>query len=237
MSTWQGIWLIVKHELRNERLGLLLSFLFFNYTSFIMIAVIHDASPFDGYTAWIENFLFLSLIPIFGFTLSRTMMRVWSEDTYTYRLADLRSMPITSRQIAGSRVLQFIIYFTAGWFYFFTLSYILVGWVRGMGFLAFAGFALMWYAYGAAVGSAYLMFELGVKGRQYMFATLVFMAVFGLVTYGLHRAGIGLLQESAAMMMQGAWWLPTVLLLTAAALVRLIYTIIQRRIENRNLFH
>ena len=236
MRTWQGIWLIAKHELLNERRAILFSFLLVNYTTFMMIAVIHQSAPLNEYTVWVENFLFLTLMPMFGFTMNRTMMRVWSEDSYSFKLADMRRMPITSRQIAGSRLLQFTIFYTAGWLYFFTMIYLLVDWAGEMEFLAFLGFALIWYAYGIVIGSIYISFELGVSGKQYMYMTLVFMAFFGLVTLGLEAAQIGLMRKSALMMIEGEWWLPVVLLLAAVGLMWVIYTAIHRRIEQRSLF-
>ncbi|GBF76952.1 hypothetical protein PA598K_05470 [Paenibacillus sp. 598K] len=224
------------YELKQERWGLLVSLLFYSYLIVIIIVATGDARPFDGNSTWIGNFLYLSLLPMFGFAMSRTMMRVMSDDSYTHKVAYWRSLPISSHIIASSRIVQFLIVFTVGWLYLFTVSFLFVGWIHQLGLWTAIGNALTWYGYGVGVGTSFLIFELGVSGKQYMGVSMLYMiGILGLAI-GLHYAQFSLLEEIAGAIAQGVWWLPLVALLAGAGIVAANYMLIRRRIEHRNIY-
>ena len=237
MTSWQAIWRFAMYELRQERWGLVISLLFYSYLIVIMLSVVGDGRPFDTHTMWLGNFMYITLIPMLGFTMSRTMMRVMSDDSYTHKVAYWRSLPISASLIASSRIVQYLIIFTVGWLYLFTIHFLFIDWMREAGLWTMLGSSLTWYGYGVGIGSSYIIFELGTSGKRYMVVTLLYMIGYVGLTVALYFAQVSLVEGVVGAVDQGAWWLPVLALLAGAAMIAMNQTLIRRRIEHRSFYH
>ncbi|GGG16293.1 hypothetical protein [Paenibacillus abyssi] len=239
MTTWQGAWQIVKHEIRRDKLGLLFSLMFFTYVAVILIPIFNERLESEAMGQnWLLDFMYLSLLPNLGFVMNRTMFRYWRDDPFTKKIAAWRTMPISPAHIAAARFILLSIVLIAGWLYFFSLEYIFISaFHEKLSFLQYIGFAAFWLGYALIFACQYVYLELGFSGKFYVSACFVYFALFGLLTYLINLSGDGAVFGVIKAVQNGQWWISALSL--AVAVVALLFTnlMLRKRLAKRNLLN
>ncbi|WP_010277007.1 ABC-2 transporter permease [Paenibacillus senegalensis] len=140
-----------------------------------------------------RDIYFMAVVSTLGFSLMSKEYRSfgWKKAPITKKLMFLKSMPISAKEIIGSRVLYFLITFIFyGTVFFSVLGYV---WLReGNALSEFVIFALVWLSYGLAVGSFYLWMEITQGEKIYFISSFIIIGIFILLTVLLRLAGFSL---------------------------------------------
>ncbi|RXZ83528.1 hypothetical protein EBB07_06910 [Paenibacillaceae bacterium] len=239
MSLWKGAWHIFRFEMRNSVFGLIGSFILITYLVFITGSLLNgtlngnDQGNFFG----VIDFLYFCIIPIMGFLITRGYLRTGGTDLVAAKIMAWRLLPITWNHIIAARLLQLIVISFFGQIYFFGLQYILLDAAQSITLLQYICFALFWYGYALVIGVTYIYWELGFNGRQYMIASIAYIAVYAATAFTLYLLNIATVQNLINAARQGQW-LPTVAALVAAVIIMpLGGRIIKARLKKRSFFH
>ncbi|WP_019913829.1 hypothetical protein [Paenibacillus sp. HW567] len=177
MTTLRNAWIIVRSDLRADKLKLLqaliFAILFMGYMSIFNGMIFEDVLR-EGDGKVLADFLLLAMIPMLGFTFSKRAMKYWSEDSYTKMLAYMRTLPIPAAVILCKRKLHAVCSFALNGVLYFGLIYAISGQVRSEfsvpGYLAFA---LTWIGFGLMVSGLYIFIELSFSGKIYFWFLLL----------------------------------------------------------------
>ncbi|MBM7566082.1 hypothetical protein [Paenibacillus sacheonensis] len=238
MTSWQGAMALLRFEGRQSWIGLLITIAFYTYVNVIMLPVLQEllTSEGGGGFGWIGDFLYLTILPMMGFVMNRSMFRYWIQDPYTRKLAYWRTMPIGWDAIVLSRMLQHVIVMTFVAAYYFVLQYVLLGAIREL--LSpgeYVLYALTWYGYALMAGATYVFFEQTVRGKTYLAVCFGYVLVFVLLELLLRATDTELLFRSIeeARGHRFAW--PAVSLVLGAGATALIGFSIRKRLAKRSL--
>lgn len=185
MTNIRNAWMIVRSDLRADKLKLLqaliFAVLFMGYMS-LFIGMIFDDALGKGDGKMLADFLLLTTTPMLGFTFSRRTMKYWSEDSYTRMLAYMRTLPIPDAVILCKRKLHTVCSFALNGVLYFGLTYAISGQIRSeLSVPGYLGFALTWIGFGLMVSGLYIFIELSFSGKIYfwflLFITLLCMGI------------------------------------------------------------
>ncbi|RCW48917.1 hypothetical protein [Paenibacillus prosopidis] len=222
MSEWKGAWFLAKHEMLKDRWRSLITLAFIIYLLIFSIPLFTadlegESNPFT----WATDFIYLSLLPCLGFVFNKTMMGYWKNDTYTKKMAQWRTMPISSKQIALGRLIQLTIVLFIAQLIFFTLQYSVLYMNHvNIPVLDFVMYGLFWFCYSLALATAYVYWEIGHTGKTYFLMN--FICIFGFlvitICLAVFKAG-NIVVTSLHVIENGNWWIVlAVLAVTVAAL-------------------
>lgn len=181
MRTLKDAWFIIRSDFRGDKLRVLgtlvTAIIFIGYLSGMTSLVANDVLGGQDQTM-VTDFLFLSFIPLLGFTFTRRSMKYWSEDSYTRMLAYLRSLPIPLTVVLTRRKFQAIGSFTLNGVLFFGIVYMLSeNFRKELAIPAFIAFALTWIGIGFIVSGLYIFIEYLFSGKVYLGLTVVIVMV------------------------------------------------------------
>lgn len=189
----------------------------------------------DWYNAFYPDFLFL----VFGGFLalnwtSREYLQVFSQDAFSERLVFMRSLPISSGTLVGSRMISlcFALLFTVP--AFFAPVYLAsdLGWL-GWGFL---WFVLIWVGYSLLGAGLWLLAEFGIRGNTYVWLSLVGTGLAVVAVMFLEWAvRLRVVERIAALAQSNGPLVAILSLLVGAAGFALMARLATRRIERRDL--
>lgn len=191
MQEWREAWHIVKHELSKSWIALVLSVLLYMYFAIVVGPTAWGDWPGGSWrwqNAWID-FMYISFMPVMGFVLNRTMLRVLQDDSFTRQLVYYRSLPIPYRVVIKGRMLQVLLMLPINATGFFIIQYLLVAQFRALGWSEFIGFALCWAGYGIAVAATYIYWEQLYSGKQYFIISFLYVVGYLLVVTVLQLLG------------------------------------------------
>ncbi|MGM0883239.1 MAG: hypothetical protein ACQEXQ_19645 [Bacillota bacterium] len=223
MSEWKGAWFLAKHEMLKDCWRSLITLAFVFYLLIFSIPLF--TADLEGESTisftWATDFIYLSLLPCLGFVFNKTMMGYWKNDSYTKKLAQWRTMPISSKQIALGRLIQLTIVLFIAQLIFFTLQYsaLYLDHVN-IPLLDFAMYGLFWFCYSLTVATSYVYWEIGHTGKRYFLMSFIYNFGFLIITICLavFKAG-NIVVTSLNMIDDGNWWIvPAVLAVSVAAL-------------------
>lgn len=181
MRTLKDSWFIMRSDFRGDTLSMLgrfiLSILFMGYLGGMTGTIVNYVLADQDRTLLVD-FVFLSLMPLLGFSISRRTMKYWSEDSYTRMLAYLRSLPIPSKVMLARRKLQAVGTLTINGFLFFSIIY----WVsdnfrKELSMPSYIAFALTWIGVGLIVSGLYIFIEYLFSGKAYLLITVLIVMV------------------------------------------------------------
>lgn len=186
MKTWKDAWFIFTKDLRTDRLYLIWNVVFMVYSG-VMISFLFrsgEKAEAERILTPVADFMALMLIPMIGFYFSRRSFSYIKEDSYTQMLLYYRTLPIPSRTIMRSRLIQLVtamvfngaIFFTA----LYTMLYFMGEEIAGAQYISFA---LTWMGYALAMNGPFIFLELLTKGRTYLWMTFAFMFVVGILAF------------------------------------------------------
>lgn len=238
MSVWKGAWYLAKHELYKDRWKSLISLAFIGYLLLFSVPLFSEALSDEDAAAlnWATDFIYLSLLPCLGFLMNQTMVRYWKNNAYTQKMAQWRTLPISSKQIALGRLIQLTIVLFAALFIFFALQYISV---RMMGteilISHFVSYALFWFGYSLAIAATYVYFEVGHSGKTYLFMSFVYIFIFLLISIGLAVFKVGnVVLASLQAIERGNGWIVLIALAIGILTLFVGTKLIEKRLENRS---
>lgn len=152
---------------------------------------------------------FLAILPALaiGAAFNPDYSRRFTEDNMSRRLSFLRSLPVPSGSITGSRALVSLTSLAITGPLFFGALYLVSGEAQRVPLGEYVSFAGVWLGYTLAVGGLYLYVWLGFGGRADAFFTLGVMLAMVLavavttLTFGtgLVEGSIGLAREHGAL--------------------------------------
>ncbi|MUT65343.1 hypothetical protein [Paenibacillus sp. NEAU-GSW1] len=235
MNTWQGAWHIVRHEMNRDKYGVLITIGFCLYMVFVTMGIFDlDEEVPEGLT-WILDLAYAIVFPSFAFVMNRTSLKAWREDSFTDKLAEWRTMPISLKQLTLGRLIQIIIILTPIVILFFGVQYAVMAEIRNsISIGAYILFAMFWYFYGVGVAVMYVYYELGHSGKAYFFFCYLFVVAITIVMVILKLANVsvvlGLLKELQA----GHWWYTTAAFIYSLGAMLLGYSLIVKRLEKRS---
>lgn len=182
---WHGAWQIAKYELRLSWRGYLITLLFLAYASFFAIVFLygHLGERLISRTEWSLDLLYSCMLPIMGFLMDQTTFRYRREDTYSRKLAEWQTMPISVGTVIAGRMTLLIFIMLVNWLIFFGLQYAVLEGIREMlDPAAFIVYALTWLGYAVFMASMLVFMEMGFSGRVYFIGCFVFVVIAGLLT-------------------------------------------------------
>ncbi|WP_308638057.1 hypothetical protein [Paenibacillus silvisoli] len=240
MSSWQGAWRLLRFEAGRSWFGLLITILMFTYMCIMMMPLFENLLEHGrgGGYSWACNFVYLSILPTMGFLMNRSVMRYWSCDAHTRKIAYLRTMPIGWRTIVMARMLQHVIVLTIVGLYFFSLQYLVLSELRELlepG--EYIVFALIWYGYALFVGATYVYFEQTTNGWTYLAVCFAYLLLFLLVGLLLWLSDTDFMYGTIEASRNHSFIWPVCSLLLGLAGMCLAGALIQRRNGSRNLLH
>ncbi|WP_141499950.1 hypothetical protein [Paenibacillus luteus] len=237
MGVWKGAWFLAKHELAKDRWKSLFTLLMIGYVLLFTLPLFRDVinGESEGLSSFATDFIYLTILPVFGFVMNQTMMRYWKDNSYTKKMAQWRTLPISSRQIALGRIIQLTIVLFAAQLVFFLLQYIMA---RNLGSEISAGsfalYALTWFGYSLTMAIGYVYWEVGHSGRTYFFFNIIYLCAMLLIALGISLMKMGnIVMNSLQAIEGGSWWFPLLTLSISAAAFWIGVNRIESRLENR----
>ena len=191
----------------------------------------------EVYNAFFADYLFLLVCAVLGAnTLLRYYTRNW-RDTFSSRLAFLRSLPISAGALVGSRVLGSLFALVLGALAFFVPVYLLSDLGEELGIRVYLYFCAVWIGYSLLGSGLSLFFEFGVSGRGYAFISYAFALSLVVVVVLLEMTEyIGLVGRVAHLVQSGHGALLAGLsVLAGAAAFLLLSRLTARRLQTRDL--
>ncbi|KQN97176.1 hypothetical protein ASF12_24290 [Paenibacillus sp. Leaf72] len=232
---WQGAWHILVYELRKTRWGFLASFLLAIYMA-IVLGMLYQINELDVSAGeyWAIDFVFLTTLPCLGFGLSRSNM-FWFNDTYSGKLAEWRTMPITVPQIIWGRILQLAVMLFPMQIIFFLIQYFLVdGLSEAISPGAYLLYGLFWFFYSLGFAATYAIWEYGFTGKTYMLVCVLYCIVFLIISALLSFNGISIVNYSLIGIGNGEWWYLLVGMLVSMIGITISYRGLKHRLETRS---
>ncbi|OMF32254.1 hypothetical protein BK133_14625 [Paenibacillus sp. FSL H8-0548] len=237
MGLWKGAWYLAKHELVKDRWKSLFTLVMIGYVLLFTVPLINDVVQGEegGMATWAADFIYLTILPCLGFVMNQTMMRYWKEDTYTKKLGQWRTLPISSKQIALGRIIQLTIVLFLSQLVFFTLQFLFV---RGMGADIDAGsfilYGLFWFGYSLTMAIAYVYWEVGHSGKTYFLFNFIYIIVLLVISLCLTLFKIGnVVVTTLNEIESGNWWITLAVIAVSAVAFWVGVNRIGNRLENR----
>lgn len=238
MNDWKAAWFLAKHELVKDRWKSLFSLVFIAYILLFSVPSFEQSlrGDRDVMTSWATDFIYILILPLLGFVMNQSMFNYWKYNSYTKKMAQWRTMPISAKQIAIGRLIQMTIILFTAQLIFFSSQYILVS---AMGskilLLDFGLYALLWFGYSLMVAVSYIYWEIGYSGKMYFMVSMLYCAVILILTIGLGALKFGnLVFNSLEYIQQGHWWISIVGLVIGIAALLVGVKQLEKRLDKRS---
>ncbi|MGU3471097.1 hypothetical protein ACLBWT_08110 [Paenibacillus sp. D51F] len=236
MSTWQGAKLLVKYDWMSIGYGWLFNIamlFYFIVTTTPLVMQLRDAGQAES-SSWAIDFIMLAIIPVLGFFMNMTTIGNWKQAKVARKIARIRLLPISYRQIAVGRLLTMATIFTPMLLIYFGAQYVLV-YHEFLTLLQFLNFGLQWFGYGIAIGCLYAFLEMGLGGKAYLWFSVVIMVFILAVALFLSFNRIALVNHQLQAVQEGNWTWAIIMLAAAALSFAATIGQMARRLSRRNL--
>lgn len=236
MGLWKGAWCLAKHELVKDRWGSIFSLVLVGYLLLFSLPALNELFDEDESSwMWTIDLIYLTLLPCLGFILNKTMINYLRENTYTKKLAQWRTLPISSKQIAFGRMIQLTIVLFLTELIFFVFQFVVL---RSMGAElpvgTFVLYGLFWFGYSLTIATTYVYWEVGHNSKVYFIFNLCYMVSLIGVTLSLTYFGIGnVMVTSLKSIQEGNWWMVIIAIAVSACAVVIVVKRTENRLENR----
>jgi hypothetical protein len=191
----------------------------------------------DFYTAFFADYLFLLVSAVLGAnTISRYYTLNW-RDTFSSRLVFLRSLPISTGSLVGSRVISMLFALVLNALAFFLPVFFLSDLGEELGTQTYLWFCGVWIGYGLLGSGLCLLLEFSVSGKAYALISYGFavplMVVLALLEWTMDLSLVG----RTAQLAQGSYGaLPAIFsILAGGAAFALLVRATIRRLQKRDL--
>ncbi|KUP24740.1 hypothetical protein [Paenibacillus sp. DMB5] len=182
MTNLKQALIIVRCDFNGDRLKLLWmllwALLFMGYMGGLTSMIIQDTLD-NGDGKILADIMFMTVIPMLGFTFSKRTMKYLTEDSYTRMLAYMRTLPIPTAVILCKRKLNALFSIGLNGVVFFGLIYAISSNLRQeLPLPDYLAFALTWIGLGLLISGLYIFIELLASGRAYFFYVLLFTVIY-----------------------------------------------------------
>ncbi|MNB74894.1 hypothetical protein [Paenibacillus camerounensis] len=182
MTNFRQAWIIVRSDFDGDRLKLLWmllwSLLFMGYMGGLSSMIIQDTLD-NGDGKILADIMFMTVIPMLGFTFSKRTMKYLTEDSYTRMLAYMRTLPIPTAVILCKRKLNAVSSIGLNGTIFFGLIYAFSSNMRKeLPFTDYLAFTLTWIGLGLIVSGLYIFIELLASGKAYFIYVMLFTFIY-----------------------------------------------------------
>ena len=230
---------LMTHQWFTSWIALIFSFAFFGiYGAFAGVFTNVWLLEYVPAVRAIPDITILTFMSSIGFLFTKVYLTpYWRTDAFTKNLATLRSLPISAKTLAASRILQILIVSPLNAAVFFTAFYVSSSWIREFHFIIFVGFVLVWLLFGMICSGFLILLEWGTSGRGYIFGTFVVVLVI-LAASILYNV---LLESSIVVGLidilhtSFGWLLPVLMIILAGAALRGTYHRLQYIMKHRDI--
>lgn len=182
MTTFKQALIIVRSDFNGDRLKLLWSLLwallFMGYMGTLSSMIIQDTLD-NGDGKILADIMFMTVIPMLGFTFSRRTMKYLTEDSYTRMLAYMRTLPIPAAVILCKRKLDAVFSTGLNGLIFFGLIYAVSSNLRHeLPLPDYLVFTLTWIGVGMIVSGLYIFIEFMASGKAYFLYVMLFTFIY-----------------------------------------------------------
>lgn len=239
LDSWKGAWVILKKDLRGDRLYLIWNVVFMLYTG-LMISVmfVPSVKAAEVFLNPMSDFFMLMIIPVTGFFFSRRSFSYIKDDSYTQMLRYYRTLPIPLSVIMKGRILQLVMAMLFNGIFFYTTVYLVSSNLSSELRLGqFLALSLTWTGFGLMMNGIYICFEFLMRGRTYLLVTLVLMIGVGMFAFVVAWFGGNVTQFSIEMSKQYSLLSPLMWGVLALGILVLILccNLTQRKLVKRDL--
>ncbi|MDQ0112264.1 hypothetical protein [Paenibacillus harenae] len=238
MSKWKGAWFLAKQELVRDRWRSIITVAFIGYLLLFSVPLFLESMTEreTDSMSWLTDFIYLSLLPCLGFVLNNTMMNYYKKDSYSRKLAYLRTLPITPQQIALGRLIQLTLVLFAAQLIFFAAQYVIIyfSFVE-IDLGDFALYALFWFGYSLTIAMAYVYWEIGHSGKVYFAACIVTAILFLAIAAAVSWLGEGnIVIGTLGAIEEGKWWIALITPVICAITLPFGYRVLTNRLLKRS---
>ncbi|BBI31512.1 hypothetical protein [Cohnella abietis] len=223
MTQRQALKYIGVYLWKRERLGFLFTFIFAIYLGSINSASINGSLGDEEIPKVLNalmDWLYLTMFPIFGLAMNKSILAMWRDDHYSKRLAQLRTMPIPLASIVQARFLQTAFTMPVIGTVFIITQYLLSPNLRdAVSPMQLLVVDIIWIAYSLIINALYIWFELGFKGKRYVQFYLGFMLFMAIICAILTLQGVYLVHEVLWIVLEGYSAVAIALLVIVAIVV------------------
>ncbi|AIQ44880.1 hypothetical protein R70723_02400 [Paenibacillus sp. FSL R7-0273] len=182
MTNLKQALIIVRSDFNGDRLKLLWmllwALLFMGYMGGLSSMIIQDTLD-NGDGKILADIMFMTVIPMLGFTFSKRTMKYLTEDSYTRMLAYMRTLPIPTAVILCKRKLHAVSSIGLNGLVFFGLIYAISSNMRQeLPFINYLAFTLTWIGLGLIVAGLYIFIELLASGKAYFIYVMLFTFIY-----------------------------------------------------------
>lgn len=239
MNTWQGAWFLAKEDYKKAGWKHLITIIFIGYLTMFYVQMFIsalDEKEGMGLLNWSMDLVTVTLLPLLGLMSTQTTRYYWRTDAYTKKLAALRTMPITIKQIVWGRLLLLFTNALPALTLFFIIFYI-VGRLSSSTLdpVAFIVFAVFWISFAISGSMLYTYIEIGFSGKYYFwFCMIVSIGILAGMLICTFLLEISLVISSYRYIEDGGWWLAVIGPAAAAVVLLFIRPLMEKKLRTRN---
>ncbi|WP_309123277.1 hypothetical protein [Paenibacillus sp.] len=136
-----------------------------------------------AFTGIMMDLLVVTFMSMNGFVFCKGYLNnpYWKNDSFTKKLAMMRSLPIPVETLAMSRSIQVLLASPVSTLLFFGIFYIASDWARDLPLAVLLPFVLFWFAIGNAFSVWFVVEEWSRSGKRYLLSS--FLAVIAFVAF------------------------------------------------------
>ncbi len=237
MSDWRGAWYLARCDLKKNKWGLLILAALLLYLMLFLLPMHKEIVTGEriGIATWALDYIYMTLLPCLGL-MSRQLMRFyWKTDPYTKKLASLRIMPISLKQIAMGRLIQLMVMLLPAQAIFYILYYYGIRMMEiETSLSSYLLHTFLWLGYSMIYSIAVIYLETGYSGKKYsiIYCLLMFVLLVFTVTYAI-TTGESIVIQLMQAIDKGYWWISAVGIAAGIAALPIGCRAITKRLERR----
>jgi|GEM_PF-2664482 len=230
---------LLKHQWFTSWIALMFSFAFFGLYGAVSGFFTNEwLREYNTGAMVFPDITILCFMSSIGFFFSKAYLNpYWRTDTFTKNLATLRALPISTKTLAASRILQILIMAPLNAGVFFTAFYVCSSWAREFHFITFVSFVLVWLFFGIICSAFLILLEWGTSGKMYMLGTVIVILLLlaaSILYHGLLKSSI-IVGLTDMLQTSFGWLLPVFMIILAAAALRGTYHRLQYIMTHRDI--
>lgn len=172
---WKDAWWLAKQQWLNSKLGFLFTIVFFGvygaFSGFFASVWLEESAFVQGIFV---DMLVLTFLSSSGFIFSKAYLinPYWKNDSFTTKLAMLRTLPIPIETLAVGRLVQVLLMSPVSTIAFLVPMYATSVWAKSIPIPAYIGFMIVWLVYGNLISMLMIIMEWSTNGRRYLWGSI-----------------------------------------------------------------
>ncbi|TLS51236.1 hypothetical protein FE782_16020 [Paenibacillus antri] len=174
-------WWLTRTQWSHSKIGLVMTIAFYG-TYGGMTGMFSDewVSESFAFTGIMMDLLVLTFMSMNGFVFCKGYFNnpYWKTDSFTKKLAMMRTLPIPVETLAMSRSIQVLSASPVSTALYFGIFYIASDWARNLPVTVLLQFVLFWFALGNAFSVWFVVEEWSRSGKRYLLSSFLALFVF-----------------------------------------------------------